>query len=233
MTHPYVRSFSRPWLGFAFIVVWMCSPLFGADEAAREASAATAGPPTSAEWVEMLGDNDPAVRVKGVQGLLKSGDFDCLAELSKRLMDDVSEVRGLAEQAMWQVWFRSGNGQADAMLHASMELIGAHEFNEAAKKLAAALAIVPDFAEAYNQRAIIHYHRRQFGKSIKDCKEVIKRNPYHFGALSGMGQCYQHLGNTGQAIKAYERALRINPNMEGVRRTLIQLLRADGKAIQA
>jgi tetratricopeptide (TPR) repeat protein len=154
-------------------------------------------------------------------------------DLSKRLLDDDADVRRLTEKAMWRVWFRSGNEKADGLLQASMESIQKHRFDQAIQTLEAALEIDPDFAEAYNQRAIVHYFRHQYAESIRDCQEVIKRNPYHFGALSGMGQCYQHLHRPDEAIKVYERALRVNPNMEGVRKTLIRLLDADGQAIQA
>lgn len=229
MRHLRSKTRSWVWLGCTGVVVF-CTPVVFAQDESVEAEAVQ---PSTAELIRMLHDDDAAVRAMGVRGLSESGDFDCLDELSKRLADDDSEIRDLTEQAMWQVWFRSGDENADALLQESIKSIKEHRFDEAIKSLDAALEIDPDFAEAYNQRAILHYFRRKFMKSIKDCQEVIKRNPYHFGALSGMGQCYQRLNNTGEAIKAYERALRVNPNMEGVRRGLLRLLRADGKAIQA
>jgi tetratricopeptide (TPR) repeat protein len=44
----------------------------------------------------------------------------------------------------------------------------------------------------------------------------MKRNPYHFGALSGYGQIYFHLERYDKALEYWRRALQVNPNMPGV-----------------
>jgi len=51
--------------------------------------------------------------------------------------------------------------------------------------------------------------------SLKDCDEVLKRNPLHFGALSGMAQIHLRRGDPQRALQAYERALQANPNLDG------------------
>jgi tetratricopeptide (TPR) repeat protein len=49
--------------------------------------------------------------------------------------------------------------------------------------------------------------------SLTDCDEVMKRNPQHFGALSGYGQIYVRLEDYEQAIAYFRRALAVNPNL--------------------
>jgi len=49
---------------------------------------------------------------------------------------------------------------------------------------------------------------------------VMKRNPYHFGALSGYGMIYMQLDQPGIALEYFERALRVNPNLESTRQTI-------------
>jgi len=44
----------------------------------------------------------------------------------------------------------------------------------------------------------------------------MKRNPRHFGALSGYGLIYFQLEQFGKAIEWWRRALQVNPNMAGV-----------------
>ena len=51
----------------------------------------------------------------------------------------------------------------------------------------------PEFAEGWNRRATVYYLAGEFRKSIADCDEVLKRNPGHFGALSGLGEIYLQL----------------------------------------
>ena len=76
---------------------------------------------------------------------------------------------------------------------------------------------------------------REMHKSLADCDEVMKRNPQHFGALSGYGQIYVHLEDYDKAIAYFRRAVAVNPNLtnlEQVIRELEELARAKrGRAI--
>ena len=56
--------------------------------------------------------------------------------------------------------------------------------------------------------------------SLKDCDEVLKRNPQHFGVLAGYGQIYLRKGDLDRALDYFERALAINPNMAGVQASI-------------
>jgi tetratricopeptide (TPR) repeat protein len=65
----------------------------------------------------------------------------------------------------------------------------------------------------------------EYDKSLADCDEVMKRNPHHFGALSGYGMIYLRRDQPARALEYFERALAVNPNMDGVSNT-VDLLRA-------
>jgi tetratricopeptide (TPR) repeat protein len=53
-------------------------------------------------------------------------------------------------------------------------------------------------------------------RSLADCDEVLKRNPHHFGALSGYGHIYFHLEQYEKALVYWKRALAENPNMPSI-----------------
>jgi tetratricopeptide (TPR) repeat protein len=85
----------------------------------------------------------------------------------------------------------------------------------------------PDFAEGWNKRATVYFMLGQYEKSRADCDEVMKRNPYHFGALSGYGLIHLNRREPEQALAWFEKALAVNPNLDAVREsadTLRQLL---------
>ena len=44
---------------------------------------------------------------------------------------------------------------------------------------------------------------------------MFKRNPHHFGALSGAGQIHLQLGNMRRALELFRRAVEVNPNLQG------------------
>ncbi|MGQ0656226.1 MAG: tetratricopeptide repeat protein, partial [Betaproteobacteria bacterium] len=75
---------------------------------------------------------------------------------------------------------------------------------------------LPDFAEGWNKRATVYYLAGEYRKSIADCDEVLKRNPGHFGALSGLGEIHLGLGEPEQALGWFRKALEVNPNLLGV-----------------
>jgi tetratricopeptide (TPR) repeat protein len=76
--------------------------------------------------------------------------------------------------------------------------------------------MTPEFAEGWNKRATVYFLVGDFERSLRDCDEVIKRNPHHFGALAGYGQIYMQLDDYERAIEYFKRALAVNPNLDGV-----------------
>jgi tetratricopeptide (TPR) repeat protein len=71
----------------------------------------------------------------------------------------------------------------------------------------------PAFAEGWNKRATALFLAGDFKRSLADCDQVMKRNPNHFGALSGYGQIYFQLEQYEKAISYWKRALKVNPNL--------------------
>jgi len=155
------------------------------------------------------------------------GKDDALEPLSKVLHDGDRMVVEMAEHAMWQIWFRGGTEAANAHLARGAEALNRHDIEEALQHLEKAIKLSPDFWEAYNQRAIAHYLAERFPESIDDCHRVIRAMPLHFGAWAGLGHSYLALGNVSEALKAYEKAIEINPHLECIDE-LVQELRGEG-----
>jgi tetratricopeptide (TPR) repeat protein len=82
------------------------------------------------------------------------------------------------------------------------------------------IELKPDFAEGWNKRATLYFLAGDMRKSLADCDEVMKRNPYHFGALAGYAQIYIRLEQYERALDYAHRALAINPNLEGMRQSV-------------
>jgi tetratricopeptide (TPR) repeat protein len=87
---------------------------------------------------------------------------------------------------------------------------------EAIETFTSVIKAKPDFAEGWNRRATVYFLAGLFEESIADCGEVLRRNPLHFGALSGMGEIHLQLEQYDEALRWYRRALEVNPNMTGV-----------------
>ena len=139
------------------------------------------------------------------------------------LSDRDEVVRTLAEHSVWQVWGRSGDTEADGLLQVGIEEMNRGDGPAAVETFTKAIQRKPDFAEAWNKRATVYFLMGEHEKSLKDCDEVMKRNPAHFGALAGYGQIYLQLDQPERALTYFRRALRVNPNMRGVQQVIPQL----------
>ena len=147
-----------------------------------------------------------------------------MCRLADLLKDPDPMVNQMAEHAMWTIWFRSGaSDEANRELCRGTKAMNRRDFDEALAHFDRAIAADPNFAEAYNQRAILHYLRENFDECIGDCKAAVERMPHHFGAWAGMGHCYAHLGLLKDACRCYEKVLSIHPSFGGVPQVLEEL----------
>jgi tetratricopeptide (TPR) repeat protein len=168
------------------------------------------------EAVAGLKHFDPVVRAEAVAWIAAHGRMADQPLLLKRLRDEDALVRVIAEQALWLLWSRSGDEALDRLMAEGVEQMQAARYVEAIATFGEVIRRKPGFAEGWNKRATVHFLAGDYRRSLRDCEQVLKRNPQHFGALSGYGQIYVQLEQYEKALAYWRRALQVNPNMEGV-----------------
>jgi tetratricopeptide (TPR) repeat protein len=177
--------------------------------------------------VDLGKKDDVEARRSAVAWLATHGTMADVPRLVERLRDSDAGVRTLAEAALWEVWSRSGDEATDLLLRTGIAQMNERDIAGAVDTFSQVIARRPDFAEGWNKRATVYYMLGQYEKSLADCDEVMKRNPYHFGALSGYGLIHLKLRHPEQALAWFEKALAVNPNLDGIREsadTLRELL---------
>ncbi len=181
--------------------------------------------PTREDALKALGaTGDVDSRRRGAQALGETGLMTDLPLLAAALRDIDPVVRASAESAMWQVWSRSGDAAIDRLFSDGVDQMNTRQGEQAVDTFSEIIRRRPEFAEGWNKRATVYYLLGEYQKSLADCDEVMRRNPYHFGALSGYGMIYLRLDQPATALEYFERALRVNPNLESTRQT-IELLK--------
>lgn len=120
------------------------------------------------------------------------------------------------EQRIWALWTASRSDTAVLLMTRVQKAIEDKDIDLAVKLLDAIVKIKPDYVEAWNRRATIYYMKKDYGRSLADIREVLKREPRHFGALSGMGLILQDIGDDKQALEVYRRVLSVYPRMPRV-----------------
>ena len=151
---------------------------------------------------------DPAQRRAAAAALGLVGTMTSNPPLAAALHDPDEAVRAAAAEAIWGVWFR---GEADHPARELKRVMGLPDVGERVAGCDDLIRRCPQFAEAYNQRAVGHFGRGDYGKAVADCEAALRLNPHHFGAASGLGQCYLRMRKPRAALRAFAQAVEINP----------------------
>ena len=141
-------------------------------------------------------------------------DLDTLFAALKIAPDEDSAKA--IEQRIWAVWMISGSDTCNLLMARVKAATDAKDYDLALKLLDAVVEINPGYVEAWNQRATIYYLKDDYAHAIADIGQVLKREPRHFGALSGLGVILQEIGDDKDALKAYRDALKIDPHLENI-----------------
>ncbi len=120
------------------------------------------------------------------------------------------------EERIWVLWMHSPSDTTILLMTRVQKAIEQKDIDLALKLLNAIVKINPDYVEAWNRRATIYYMKKDYGHSLADIRQVLRLEPRHFGALTGLGLILQDIGNDKQALEVYRRALAVYPKLERV-----------------
>lgn len=155
---------------------------------------------------------EPAPRApSGAQGE-RMRNLDFLFQALKAAPDDATAKA--VEDRILAVWLASGSDTADLLMSRVKIAIEAQDVDLAIKLLDAIIEIKPDYVEAWNRRATLHYLKKDFARSLADIRQVLAREPRHFGAMAGLGMILQEFGEHKRALEIFRRALVIHPRMQ-------------------
>jgi tetratricopeptide (TPR) repeat protein len=156
-----------------------------------------------------------AVLALGLVGSIQSNPI-----VGRALRDPDPIVRRLAQNALWAIWFRADSPQNNASLERIRLLNERHQLDDAVRAATQLIDRAPHFAEVYNQRAIAFFGMGRYAESAADCRLVIERNPFHIGALAGLGKCYLEMGRRSDALETFRKAFELQPFDDDLRQTI-------------
>ena len=138
-----------------------------------------------------------------------------LDELYATLADAPNAVIGKRLANFIQTkWNESGSATVDNLMKGAREALMRQKNDVAFDLVSEAIVLKPDYSEAWNLRATLHFLRGDWEKSMADIQRVLELEPKHFGALTGMGAILQQSERPAAALAIYERVLEIFPTLE-------------------
>jgi tetratricopeptide (TPR) repeat protein len=144
----------------------------------------------------------------------RTKNLDFLFEALKVAPD--ADAAKLVEGRIWALWLASGSDTTDLLMTRVKTALDEKDSKLAIELLDAVIEMRPDYVEAWNRRATIHFSNKDYGKSLADIRQVLAREPRHFGALTGLGVIMQELDQDKLALEAFRRALAVNPHLQKV-----------------
>lgn len=127
-----------------------------------------------------------------------------------RTAPDEATARAI-DQRIWALWTRPSDPELADAMSLILTARSSYEFDVALDLIDTLVARHPTYAEAWNQRATIHYMQQDYQASLADIDKVLALEPRHFGALSGRALVHMALGDRQAALMDMARALRIHP----------------------
>jgi tetratricopeptide (TPR) repeat protein len=180
-------------------------------------------PPKSQKKLPEAPSKLPTVRADRTRGL------DFLFGALKAAPNQASAKH--VEARIWAQWMHTPSDTAALLMQRAKAAVEAQKVDVALKLLDAVVKLRPDYVEAWNRRATLHYLKNDYTHSLQDIREVLIREPRHFGALAGLGMIMQDTGNIPAAIAAFEQAVAVNPSLENLKAAIGQLKARIGRDI--
>jgi tetratricopeptide (TPR) repeat protein len=124
-----------------------------------------------------------------------------------------AEAAKAVEGRIWALWMVSPSDTAMLLMHRVRRAVEVKDLDLAVKLLDSIVVLRPDYIEAWNRRATLHYMRKDFTRSLEDIRQILAREPRHFGALAGLGMIMQELGDDKRALEVFRKAVEVNPHL--------------------
>jgi tetratricopeptide (TPR) repeat protein len=196
----------------------------------QSASAQTVAPPSPPPHGQAIEPMQPPKDLPRPQRGDRTRNLDFLFGALKAAPDADSAKQ--VENRIWALWLASGSDTANLLMTRAKSAIDSNDLDLAVELLNALIKIKPDYIEAWNRRATLHYLRKEYGQSMEDIRQVLIREPRHFGAMSGLGMILQEFGDEKRALDVFRRALEINPHLSKIDEMVKSLTeKVDGRAI--
>jgi len=190
MTEPDARKPRRPRTSFSLLAI-AAAFLLAAPQPAGAAQEAETDTPDKSAYEQSIQELDRLFRML-------------------RQARSEQEARAI-ENRIWQAWMVAPDRRTSEMMQEAMKARSSYDYDKALSIIEEVIELEPDYSEAWNQRATLHFLKEDFDRSLDDINRVLELEPRHFGALAGRGVILMRQGRFELGQKALRRAVEIDP----------------------
>lgn len=137
------------------------------------------------------------------------------------LFVDLADARddnkaAVVEQTILNIWGRSDSPTIELLLERAATAQDVGEADAAFDFYDSVVELAPDFAEGWNQRALLHFNREDFAAAMQDLQQTLVLEPRHFMAMVGLGRILLETGDKEAALRVFEAAIELHPHLDGL-----------------
>ena len=125
--------------------------------------------------------------------------------------------------AIEQVWLTSGDDNIDFIMQNAIMAMEQEDFAVAEELLDQVIELRPDYAEGWNKRAMVHFIKKQYEKSLGKLRHALALDPRHFQAMHGLALVMEEIGDRSFALQAYRVLLHNYPQFTEAREAAKEL----------
>ena len=147
-------------------------------------------------------------------------------ELLAALAHAGSETEAVVLEAhLRQLWLEAGTPAVTLLMSRGLHDLRAGANREAEQDFDAAIALDPDLAEAYDQRAVARFRQGRVSDAVRDIHEALKREPRNFLAWRQLAEIAEARGDWSGALSAWQKLMALDPKTPGGELKLKELRR--------
>jgi tetratricopeptide (TPR) repeat protein len=117
----------------------------------------------------------------------------------------------MTRASIQEIWMQSGDQEVDSLMDMGVNAIYRNTPEQAASIFSRVIDLMPEYAEAWNKRASVHYLQHNHEQALADAGKTLELEPRHFGALSGKASILIERGRRKEALEVYRKLEKILP----------------------
>ena len=161
------------------------------------------------------GDAPANKELAAAEGEEEAGEGNLSQDLLDKLKTTETDAEAAAiEEEVWDAWLVSGSPTVDVLMQRGLEYQEGENLQAARDAFDRAITLKPDYAEAWNRRAVLFFNEGKYDEAIADLETTLTHEKRHFGAWIGLAMIFESIERPEAAKMAYEKALEIHPHAQ-------------------
>ncbi|HRD75390.1 MAG TPA: tetratricopeptide repeat protein [Hyphomicrobiaceae bacterium] len=163
---------------------------------------------------------------------LKLNQIPETSEAKVKLLRELYALLATAEDAesanrissrIERLWSHSGSDTVTLLMERANAAMSNKKAELALELLDRAVKLAPDYPEAFNRRAFVHFTENNFAGAVGDLRRALALDPNHYKAMDGLVQIWREVGNKRGAYYVLKQLVDVHPFWAGAKQVLEEL----------